>query len=121
MGLLGRFIPGVAVWAFGSRVRGNAQPYSDLDLAVFIPLAQRLLVSDLRDALAESNLPFPVDLHVWDELPPSFQAIIGQQYVVLQGAGGDATRHSSLARDGACAEAKVYTTAGISHQSTNQP
>lgn len=89
LGLLGRFIPGVAVWAFGSRVRGTAQPYSDLDLAVFTTPAQSLLVSDLRDALAESNLPFVVDLHVWGELPPDFQSVIGQQHEVLQGAGGE--------------------------------
>jgi predicted nucleotidyltransferase len=38
---LHRFIPGVAVWAYGSRVKGTARRYSDLDLVVFTAPAQR--------------------------------------------------------------------------------
>ncbi|MDH4185781.1 MAG: restriction endonuclease subunit S, partial [Nitrospira sp.] len=35
-------------------------------------------------ALAESNLPFPVDLHVWDEVPERFREIIRKEYVAVQ-------------------------------------
>ena len=34
-GLLRRHLPGVEVWAYGSRVRWNARPQSDLDLVAF--------------------------------------------------------------------------------------
>ncbi len=82
--LLHRFLPGVAVWAYGSRVQWTARPNSDLDLVAFTTPAQRQQVSDLKDALAESNLPFPVDLHVWDDVPERFREIIGKEYVVVQ-------------------------------------
>ncbi|MDR4467857.1 MAG: restriction endonuclease subunit S [Nitrospira sp.] len=84
--LLRRFIPGVAVWAYGSRVKWTARLNSDLDLVAFTTPAQRSQVADLKDALAESNLPFPVDLHVWDDVPERFREIIQKEYVVMQEA-----------------------------------
>lgn len=83
LALLCQFIPGVAVWAYGSRVKGTARANSDLDLVVFTSPAQRPLVSELRDALAESNIPFMVDLHVWDEIPEHFRRTIEQDHAVL--------------------------------------
>jgi predicted nucleotidyltransferase len=35
--ILQRRVPTFDVWAFGSRVKGTAKPYSDLDLAVNRP------------------------------------------------------------------------------------
>ncbi|MEK7298697.1 MAG: restriction endonuclease subunit S, partial [Candidatus Margulisiibacteriota bacterium] len=84
LALLRRFIPGVAVWAYGSRVKWAARPNSDLDLVAFTSPAQRHLVSELKDAIGESNLPFLVDLHVWDEVPERFYEIIRKEYIVLQ-------------------------------------
>lgn len=83
LALLRQFIPGVAVWAYGSRVKGTARVNSDLDLVVFTSPAQRPRVSELRDALAESNIPFMVDLHVWDEIPEHFRRTIEQDHAVL--------------------------------------
>jgi type I restriction enzyme S subunit len=84
--LLRRFIPGVAVWAYGSRVKWTARPNSDLDLVAFTTPAQSPLVSELKESLAESDLPFLVDFHVWDKVPERFHAIIRNEYVVLQEA-----------------------------------
>lgn len=84
--LLRRFLPGVAVWAYGSRVKWTARPNSDLDLVAFTIPAQRAQVADLKDALAESNLPFLVDLHVWDDVLDRFREIIRKEYVVVQEA-----------------------------------
>jgi len=81
--LLVRYIPGVAVWAYGSRVKGRARPYSDLDLVCFAAPAEHKRVYELKDALAESNLPFLVDLHIWDEIPERFREIIRMEYVEL--------------------------------------
>lgn len=84
--LFRRFLPGVAVWAYGSRVKWTARPSSDLDLVAFASPAQQPQVADLKEALAESNLPFPVDLHVWDDVPERFREIIRKEYVALQEA-----------------------------------
>jgi type I restriction enzyme S subunit len=82
---LRRFIPGVAVWAFGSRVKWTARPNSDLDLVVFTSPEQKTLVSELKDTIAESNIPFIVDLHVWDEIPENFRSNIEKEHAVLVG------------------------------------
>lgn len=82
--LLHRFLPGVTVWAYGSRVTGQSRPASDLDLVVFTDSGQAAFVSELREAFEESNLPFRVDLFEWENLPDSFKANIQARNVVLQ-------------------------------------
>jgi predicted nucleotidyltransferase len=82
--LLGHFLPGIAVWAFGSRVKGTALPYSDLDLVVFTQYEQKQPVSLLKEALEESNLPFRVDLLEWNAIPESFKENIKANYAVIQ-------------------------------------
>ena len=83
MQLLQQFLPNIGVWAFGSRVKGNARPTSDLDLVVFANPLQRSQVFALQEALEESNLPFRVDLLIWDEIPESFKTNIQRQYIEL--------------------------------------
>lgn len=84
--LLHQYLPGVDIWAYGSRVKGTARRYSDLDLVAFSAPEQRSAVYELKEALDESNLPFLVDLHVWDEIPESFHEIIRKEHAVLQPA-----------------------------------
>jgi len=50
----------------------------------FVPEDKRRAVGELRDAFDESNLPFIVDLHVWDELPRQFHQEIRRAHVVVQ-------------------------------------
>jgi predicted nucleotidyltransferase len=91
--ILDRCIPDATVWAYGSRVTGTARPNSDLDLVAFTGPTQAAQLSELREELSESNLPFIVDLHVWDEIPRHFQDNIRKAYIVLQQACQDgATR-----------------------------
>ena len=80
-------LPGVEVWAYGSRVRGNPRRYSDLDLVAFAEPGQSAQAVGLREAFEESDLPIRVDLFLWDELPDSFHRQIERQYAVLQRAG----------------------------------
>lgn len=83
IGLLHRYLPDVEVWAYGSRVKWTARPNSDLDLVAFAAPELESQVGELKDALAESDLPFLVDLHTWDDIPKRFHEIIRQEYVVL--------------------------------------
>ena len=83
LALLQRHLPGTAAWVYGSRAKWTSRPQSDLDLVVFATPEQRRQVGDLREALEESNLPFRVDLFVWDEVPESFRERIEGEHVVL--------------------------------------
>ena len=84
LGLLQRHLPGPAAWVYGSRVKWTSTPKSDLDLVVFATPEQRSQVGDLRDAFDESNLPFRVDLFVWDDVPESFRKQIETEHVALE-------------------------------------
>ena len=81
--LLDRHLPGTAAWVYGSRVKWTSRPHSDLDLVVFATQQQRRQVGDLREAFEESNLPFRVDLFVWDDVPESFKDKIEAERFVL--------------------------------------
>ena len=81
--LLNHYLPGVTVWAYGSRIKGMAHPQSDLDLAVFASAEQKRSVAALKEALDESLLPFRVDLFIWNEIPAQFRENIQQAHVVL--------------------------------------
>ena len=86
----------MAVWAYGSRVTGNARRYSDLDLVAFPSPDQGKQVQELREAFEESDLPFRIDLFSWSEIPASFHQGIKQKCAVLQhGDGGIGRREAS--------------------------
>ncbi len=83
--ILDRHVPGCEVRAFGSRVTGKTKPWSDLDLAVVGPSPIGWEnVERLIEAFQGSTLPFRVDVLDWHDVSPSFQAIIDQQYAVIQ-------------------------------------
>ena len=81
--LLSRHLPNTEAWVYGSRVRGTSRPASDLDMVVFATPEQAPRVSELRESFEESNLPFRVDLFIWDEVPNSFRKQIEREHVVL--------------------------------------
>ena len=80
--------PGVEVWAFGSRARRTAKPYSDLDLALISaqPLSLAAL-ADINTAFEASDLPIRVDIVDWASTSDAFRAIIARDKVVVQRAG----------------------------------
>ena len=108
LALLARHLPNTTAWVYGSRVKWTSRPESDLDLVVFAKPEQERRVSDLREAFEESNLPFRVDLFVWDTVPEQFRKRIEAEHVVLvereerRVAGNTATLRSLLihTRDG---------------------
>ena len=61
--ILEGLVPDKTVWAFGSRVEGRAKEYSDLDLAIVSGASLSIdEIGGLREAFAESDLPFRVDI-----------------------------------------------------------
>lgn len=82
--ILTQHIPGRTVRAFGSRVTGTAKPFSDLDLVIMgdTPLDFRQLAA-LKDAFAESDLPFRVDVVDWETTSAEFRSIIEERFEVV--------------------------------------
>ena len=83
--LLERYLPHTSVWAYGSRTKGNAKPWSDLDLVVFTGVEQKYQLSLLKEALEESNLSFRTQLFEWDFLPDNFKMNIAASHTVIAG------------------------------------
>ena len=85
--LLRAHVPDAEVWAYGSRVRGGSHEASDLDLVLRNPCdlsAATDGLSDLKEALIESNLPIRVDIMDWARIPASFHREIEQAHVTVQ-------------------------------------
>ena len=83
LALLKQHLPGTLVWIYGSRAKWTSHPVSDLDMVVFAAPEQSNQVSLLREAFEESDLPFRVDLFVWDNIPTGFQKRIEDEHEVL--------------------------------------
>lgn len=81
--LLKAFLPDTTIWAFGSRMKFTSKPESDLDLVAFIGPEQQSQLAELKDAFAESDLPFKVDILDWNIIPDSFKENIEKDYVKL--------------------------------------
>jgi type I restriction enzyme S subunit len=82
--ILREHVPHHQVWAFGSRARGTARRYSDLDLAIItedpMPLPR---LAALKEAFSESDLPWRVDVVDWAGTGDRFRRIIERQRVPL--------------------------------------
>jgi predicted nucleotidyltransferase len=84
--LLTQYAPHMTVWAYGSRVNGQGHAGSDLDLVIINPHnpnEPQKKLTELREALHDSNLPMNVDIHDWARIPEDFRTEIQKQYAVV--------------------------------------
>ena len=85
--ILNEHVPGMEVWAYGSRVTEQSHPGSDLDLVVRNPsdLLQPVAgLNRLRTAFRESDIPILVDVFDWARMPQSFREEIEREHVAVQ-------------------------------------
>jgi len=83
--ILQKHIPQYTVWAFGSRAKWTAKPYSDLDLAIITDKPLPLSTSAaLKEDFSESNLPWRVDIIDWATTSAEFREVIARDKVVIQ-------------------------------------
>jgi len=80
-----KYCPHAEIWAYGSRIKGEAHEGSDLDLAVKNLNSNEITTYELKEIISESNIPFLVDIHEFDHLPASFQKEILGNYIVIYG------------------------------------
>ena len=91
--LLAVHLPDAEVWAYGSRVQGTSHDASDLDLVVRNPIdlsKRQPDLSQLKEALRDSNLPILVDVLDWALIPESVRAeILRGGNTLIQGGKAD--------------------------------
>ena len=97
LALLKRHLPNTTVWACGSRVKWTARPESDLDLTVFVRPEQSARVAELREAFEESDLPFSVDLFVWEKISDGFRKHVEAEHLVLTEEASEDVRTKQMA------------------------
>lgn len=84
----------VTFCAFGSRVKGTAKLYSDLDLCYMEPIEPSYLYS-LEEQFEESDLPFKVDIIDYNQCTPEFRKLI-QPDLMLFKAGKSYTPNPDI-------------------------
>jgi uncharacterized protein len=69
-------------YAYGSRVKGTARKYSDLDLCCQEDIPDAIAFQ-IEEEFKESDLPFMVELVAWKDMKKSFRELIGQDLIVV--------------------------------------
>jgi len=76
----------IEVWAYGSRVNGDAHEGSDLDLVIRGQNLQKIHLKvflELKDKIQLENLVHRLDLFDWARLPETFHENIETMHEVL--------------------------------------
>ena len=82
--VLREHVPGLEVWAFGSRVSWTARETSDLDIALMTTEPLNVMcLAEIREAFVQSDLPFRVDIVDWSPTSKFFRRVIEQDHVML--------------------------------------
>lgn len=74
------------IWAYGSRVNGDAHDTSDLDLVILTKSKKKLDIDEFmsfKTALQKSNIPILVQVVDWNRIPESFHKNILSNYEIL--------------------------------------
>ncbi len=86
--ILSRIIPDkTKVWVFGSRVKGTAKKFSDLDLALESADGSKIdqtIIYELRSDFEDSDLPWMVDVLDLNSIDVGFRKVVDQDKVLLE-------------------------------------
>ena len=84
--LLREYLPSVEVWVYGSRINGRSHDGSDLDLVLRAARLEEIpadRLTDFKEAIQESTIPFLVEVRDWARLPEQFHKEIERDYAVF--------------------------------------
>jgi len=82
--ILQAYIRDNLVWIYGSRLKGNPKPHSDVDLVIVDPphVSEETL-SQIKLSLEESDLPYRVDVSLWSQLSAQFKQLVEEKHHVF--------------------------------------
>lgn len=78
-----KYSPKAQVIAYGSRIKNDSHSGSDLDLAIKNLKQNNYDISQIKEIIRESNIPFLVDINEFETLPKSFQQEIERENIVI--------------------------------------
>ncbi|MCQ2790300.1 MAG: nucleotidyltransferase domain-containing protein [bacterium] len=81
--IFNNYCPKAEIWAYGSRVNGDSHSGSDFDLTIKSFNSDNKHLSELKKHIEESDIPFLVDITVFENLPKSFQNEITKKYIKI--------------------------------------
>lgn len=70
-------------YVFGSRAKGTAKKYSDLDLCFKDQIPTRI-IAEIEEKFIESDLPFTVELVDWNQCSADFKKLIAKDLVKIE-------------------------------------
>ena len=77
-------LPNAEIYAFGSRTKGTARKYSDLDLAIDAKSEIKFsTLTKLKEMISQTNLPITVDIVDYCAIGPEFKQFIDQKKVKI--------------------------------------
>lgn len=72
------------VFIFGSRAIGKARKFSDIDIGIKSEKEiNTLLLSDIKEAFEESNIPYTVDVVDFPQVSDKFNEVAKQKIIYL--------------------------------------
>ena len=77
------YCPDAEIWAYGSRINGEAHEASDLDLVVKSFNDENKSLFELKELINDSDIPIIVDILEFDKIPLSFQKEIEKDYISI--------------------------------------
>lgn len=80
------YCPNAEIWAYGSRISGEAHEASDLDLVVKSFNDSSKNIYELKELVNNSDIPIIVDILDYNNIPESFQKEIEKNYIVIFGS-----------------------------------
>ena len=81
--IFSNYCPKAEIWAYGSRLTNDCHSGSDLDLTVKTFNDENKYLYELQELLNDSDIPFLIDINIFDNLPQSFQDEILKNYVKI--------------------------------------
>lgn len=81
--IVNSYCPKAEIWCYGSRTDGTAHEGSDLDLTVKNWGDEKCSLSELKQLLIDSNIPFLIDINEYSKLPESFKNEIDLNHILL--------------------------------------
>lgn len=71
-------------YAYGSRSKEDNKNFSDLDLCIIDETVNNVVLTELKGRFEKSNLPFTVDVTLWNDMQENFQHYINKDLTLVQ-------------------------------------